>query len=161
MSPPASPQLVRMIFRSARPSDARRLTAIALAAKRHWGYPEEWLRMWREELTVTADRTREWAVWCAEVDGTVVGFCALSGEPPDGELEHLWVEPDSMGRGVGSGLFAHALETAAESGIQRLRIASDPHAEGFYLGRGARRIGSVPSTPAGRRLPLLEVRVER
>jgi hypothetical protein len=44
-------------------------------------------------------------------------------------------------------------------GVERLRIASDPNALGFYEKMGARRIGDVPATPAGRTLPLLELRI--
>jgi hypothetical protein len=46
-------------------------------------------------------------------------------------------------------------------GGARLDIAADPHAEGFYLHVGAHRVGVVPSTPAGRVLPLLAVHLRR
>lgn len=149
-----------MEIRSARATDAPRLTAIAFAAKGHWGYPEAWLRLWEHELTVTADDIQRHEVFLAEEEGAVVGFYAVSGDARAGELEHMWVDPDSIGRGIGSRLFAHALESAAARGVRHLRIASDPNAEAFYLGMGARRIGSVPSTPEGRRLPLLEVTID-
>jgi hypothetical protein len=38
-------------------------------------------------------------------------------------------------------------------------ITADPNAEGFSTRLGARRVGEVPSTPAGRMLPRLEVTV--
>lgn len=148
--------MVRMKIRLARAGDADRLTAIARAAKRHWGYPDEWLRLWEDELTVTADDIRNHRVFCAEDDGVVVGFYAVSSAGSLAELEHMWVEPDAIGRGFGSRLFTHAIATAAEAGAESMRVASDPHAEGFYLHKGARRIGTVPSTPQGRHLPLLE-----
>ena len=44
----------------------------------------------------------------------------------------------------------------ASQGITRVRVVSDPHATGFYRRYGAREIGDVPSTPAPRRLPMLE-----
>ena len=69
--------------------------------------------------------------------------------------EHMWVRPKEIGSGVGRSLFAHLLEQLHAMGATRLRIASDPHAEGFYRRMGARRVGRVPSTPAGRYLPLL------
>lgn len=149
-----------MKIRPAQATDASRLTAIAFAAKGHWGYPEEWLRLWEQELTVTADDIRRYDVFLAEDKEVVVGFYAVSSDAPAGELEHMWVDPDSIGRGIGSQLFSHALQSAAEQGIRLLRIASDPNAEGFYLDKGARRIGIVPSTPEGRELPLLEISVD-
>ena len=52
-------------------------------------------------------------------------------------------------------MFEHAILTLRADGGTTLRIASDPFAEGFYEKMGARRVGDVPSTPEGRRLPLL------
>ena len=46
---------MRTIVRRARPADAAGLTRIAHAAKRHWRYPARWMRLWRDDLTVTAE----------------------------------------------------------------------------------------------------------
>src|SRR5205085_5774346 len=43
-------------------------------------------------------------VWVAEEDGHVVGFIGLDPE----QLEHLYVDPDAQGRGIGGRLFAQA-----------------------------------------------------
>lgn len=66
--------------RRARRDDAETLTAIAHAAKRYWRYPEEWLRLWAEDLTVTPDFIDADRVYCAQRSREVVGFCAVSGE---------------------------------------------------------------------------------
>lgn len=91
----------------------------------------------------------------------MVGFYALVGRPPRLELEHCWVTPAWIGRGVGARLVADAAATARALGATMLRIASDPYAEGFYARLGARRVGAVPSTPRGRTLPLLLLDVRR
>src|SRR5438128_97160 len=39
----------------ARSTDAAKLSAIARAAKAHWGYPAHWLERWCEQLTITAE----------------------------------------------------------------------------------------------------------
>jgi predicted N-acetyltransferase YhbS len=65
-----------------------------------------------------------------------------------------------MGRRHGAALFRHAVGVARDAGAGTLRIASDPHAEGFYRRMGAVRIGEVPSRPEGRTLPLLIVRLD-
>jgi ribosomal protein S18 acetylase RimI-like enzyme len=64
-----------------------------------------------------------------------------------------------MGAGIGARLLREAIEAIAAAGGGTLEIASDPNAEGFYLRMGAIRVGSLPSWPAGRRLPLLVVDV--
>lgn len=74
------------------------------------------------------------------------------------ELEHLFVEPETMGAGVGRALLEHACSRAAELGGCVLVIQSDPSAEGFYRVRGAQRVGERESASvAGRWLPLLEL----
>jgi GNAT superfamily N-acetyltransferase len=60
-----------------------------------------------------------------------------------------------MGTGAGRRLFRHAVQTARTNGGKRLRIESDPNAEGFYLAMGARPAGRVPAKPQGRTLPVL------
>jgi GNAT superfamily N-acetyltransferase len=113
------------------------------------------MRLWKPDLTVDADCIRERPVFCAMRGASVVGFYALSGDGRRRELEHMWVDPDSIGTGVGRLLFSHLVRHLRRDGVTKLTIASDPNAEGFYRKLGARRVGSVPSRPPGRRLPLL------
>ena len=148
-----------VVIRPARASDAPALTRVAHAAKRHWKYPEDWIARWREALTVTPALIARQPVRCAVHGAAVLGFYALAGTGAVRELEHFWVLPAHMGRGVGARLFADAVAALRADGARRLRIASDPFAVGFYLRMGARRAGEWPSTPRGRTLPLLVFRV--
>jgi GNAT superfamily N-acetyltransferase len=96
-------------------------------------------------------------VTVAERDGHLVGFYALAGDPPEGTLEDLFVEPDHNGTGVGRILWEHAIDVARTLGFAHVRLEADPGAESFYLAMGARRCGSVPSgSIPGRFIPLLE-----
>ena len=149
-----------MNIRAPHPTDAQRLTAIALAAKRHWGYSEELISLWRADLTVTPQFIVDCPVFCAVRDSEIVGFNALSRQGETFDLDHLWVEPQHIGIGVGTLLFEHAVRTARSMGGSVLNIASDPHAEGFYLRMGASRVGEVPSRPEGRTLPLLTLVIQ-
>ena len=144
-------------IRRARPDEAGELTRIAHAAKRYWGYPEEWIELWATELTVTPAFIESSPVYVAERVETVLGLYALSGKPPELELEHAWVDPNHLRRGVGRLLLEHAAATTRDLGGRALLIASDPNAESFYLKMGAERIGDVPSNPEGRTLPLLRL----
>lgn len=142
-------------IRRASPADAATLTRIAHAAKRHWGYSDSLIELWKADLTVTVEFLNAHPVYAAVHGEQIVGFYALSREDGVFELEHMWVDPAHMGAGIGRRLFDHAVATARGMGGSVLRIASDPNAEGFYSGLGARRAGEVTSTPAGRVLPLL------
>ncbi len=129
-------------IRATRPEDAARLTEIALAAKRHWGYPERWMEIWREELTVRPEFIAGNETYSAVIDDQYVGFYALTRKNDKLHLLHMWVLPDWMGRGIGRSLFRHALERAKKLGFCQMEIESDPNAEGFYQRMGARRIGT-------------------
>lgn len=146
-----------VVIRPAAVEDAPRLTEIAHAAKRHWGYPERWIEAWRDALTVTPDAIGRWRVRVAVAGDAPAGFHAVSVEGDAAALEHLWVDPPRMGLGIGRTLFADAARTAAEQGARELVIDSDPHAEAFYLRMGARRAGEVPAPMDGipRALPRL------
>ena len=144
------------MIRRAGAGDAEALTALAHAAKRHWRYPEEWMALWRRDLTFTPELIERFPVHVAEDGDAIVGVYALVFAAADCELEHFWVAPTRMGSGVGRALFAHAVERCRAIGARRLWISADPNAEGFYERMGARRVGEVPSTPVGRMLPRLE-----
>jgi GNAT superfamily N-acetyltransferase len=153
--------LVNVIeLRDARPDEAPALSALAQRSKAHWGYSEEFLEACRAELTFTAAGLAGRRAVVAESAGRMLGFYTLDGDPPEGELGNLWVDPAHIGTGVGRRLWAHAVDTARATGFRTLRIDADPHAEGFYLAMGAQRIGAVPSgSVPGRELPLLSVAV--
>lgn len=146
----------------ARPQDCARLSAIAQAAKAHWGYPEPWLEAWRRELTFDADSLRRQEVYVAWVEGVAQGVCALAAAGKEGSLEHLWVHPEAMGLGLGRRLFEHALGRARHLGIERIELWSDPNATDFYEHLGAVHVGDhhgdVLGTP--RILPIYAIAVE-
>jgi hypothetical protein len=64
-------------IRAARPEDAARLTEIAHAAKRHWGYPDGLIRLWHADLTITGDFVDANPTHCAVAGAEVLGFYAL------------------------------------------------------------------------------------
>jgi GNAT superfamily N-acetyltransferase len=146
----------------AKPEDADALTEIAHAAKRHWGYPERWIESWRDTLTIRAEFIAANVAYSAIEDGRAVGFYLLTTESDGLHLDHLWIAPHAMGRGIGRALFEHALEQTRRLGHPILKIEADPNAEGFYTRLGARRVGvTVTSIENQRReLPLLQYDLE-
>jgi ribosomal protein S18 acetylase RimI-like enzyme len=146
----------------ARPEDADALSSIAHAAKRHWGYPETWIVAWRDVLMMRPEFIAENAAYCAVEGDRAVGFYVLTTEDDGMHLDHLWVLPEAMGRGIGRALFAHAAAQAMRSGFGSIRIEADPNAEGFYKRMGAKRVATACSEVCGeaRELPVLVYRVE-
>jgi GNAT superfamily N-acetyltransferase len=167
----ASPPLFVIERRSARstmeiirakPEDADVLTEIAFAAKRHWGYPEPWIQTWCEILTMRPEFVAANLTYSAMEDGRALGFYLLRTESDGLHLDHLWIVPSAMGRGIGRALFEHAVEQAKALGFRAIKIEADPNAEGFYRRMGARRVGVNITEINGqpRELPFLEFRVQ-
>ena len=132
-------------IRRARPGEAPTLSAIAFESKAHWRYSRAQLAAWRDDLAVAADTISSCHAYVADVDARPVGFFVLTPSSPHWELEHLWVLPRAMGRGVGRALLLHATEIAAAGGARAIRIDADPNAEPFYLACGARLVGRRPA----------------
>jgi N-acetylglutamate synthase-like GNAT family acetyltransferase len=146
-----------MLVRAATVAECDRLTEIALAAKRHWRYPEEWIELWRSELIYSPERFVAEEIFVVERDGRVDGVCSLCFDGDSVELESLWVDPKAMGHGLGRVLLEEAIARARGRGVEEMVIVADPHAESFYEKFGAKRVGTKPSKPAGRMLPELRL----
>lgn len=145
----------------AAPQDAATLSKIAFAAKRHWGYPENWLEEWSAALTLSPAYVETHFVYAARFDASLAGFCAWEMQRDFVVLQHLWVQPTLMHHGVGRALFQHAEQWTQAAGAKRIVVESDPHAEGFYRRMGAINIGHAESRVGGviRALPLMEKRI--
>jgi GNAT superfamily N-acetyltransferase len=142
-------------------NDAEALTEIAHAAKRHWGYPETWIAAWRDTLTMGPEFITTNVAYMAVENERPVGFYVLTKEPDGLHLDHLWILPPSMGRGIGRALFEHAAAEVNRLGFRSMKIEADPNAEAFYKRMGALRDGTSTSETCGERrnLPLMEFRI--
>ena len=146
------------MIRRASLEEADHLTQIAFDAKRHWGYPEHWIKHWESDLTISPDFIRDNHVYVAEEDGEIQGFYALSVAGSKAELEHMWVTPDRIGTGLGKDLFLDAMERAAVLNVGAVEIVADPNAAGFYKHMGATQIGEIDASIDGqsRTLPRMK-----
>jgi GNAT superfamily N-acetyltransferase len=148
-----------ILIRRAKPEQAEVLTRIALAAKRHWGYPERWMEIWRPQLTFNPEYFEENESWIAEINHTPIAFYTLTEKDESAWIENLWVSPEFIGKGVGKEMFLHALELARERGYKRIQLEADPNAVGFYEKMGMKKIGERASAVEGqpRVLPIMEL----
>jgi GNAT superfamily N-acetyltransferase len=79
------------------------------------------------------DRTEMW-VWVE--DGLIQGFAA--GDPGNGQIFALFVDPDREGRGIGRALLPLACATLRSAGHSIATLTTDPgtRAERFYRADG-------------------------
>jgi GNAT superfamily N-acetyltransferase len=144
----------------AKSEQAGLLTAITLASKRHWNYPDGWIQTWLPLLTITSEYILANETWVAVVDGQCVAYYSLKYDEEYLWLDNLWVLPEFMGQGIGKQLFQHALERSHVRGVSTLKIEADPNAQSFYEKMGAYKIGEhhtqVDDQP--RILPIMEIK---
>jgi GNAT superfamily N-acetyltransferase len=74
-------------------------------------------------------------VWVAEEDGAVTGFIGI--EP--GYLSHIYVDPESQNRGIGSALLAHA-KALLPGGMQLWVFQRNEGARRLYEREGFRLV---------------------
>ena len=135
--------------------EGERLREIAIASKSHWGYDLERVERWAGDGDYSPQGLSEKEVFVAEAGGRAAGWASLI---PRGEvccLDDLWVEPDWIGKGVGSLLFRHAAERARRLGARVLEWEAEPNAVGFYERMGARRLRDGESSAWGRVNPVM------
>ncbi len=138
--------------------DAARLTAITIAAKSHWGYPEKWMQTWTPMMTITPAYIASHETWIARATKSVAAYYSFR-QDDDLWLDNLWVLPEYMGQGIGRRLLEHALQRAVARGAGFLKIEADPNAVSFYEKMGAYNVGEHPGEVDGqpRILPVMQM----
>lgn len=144
-------------IRPARPDEARALSELAIRSKAYWRYTPEQLEIFRGELTIRPAQIVDGDVHVALEGESIRGFYAVALlDDGRAELDHLFIDPDHLGRRIGQQLFAHACDAGRRLGATALRIQSDPNAAPFYVKMGARFDAEIPSSIPGRNLPCFE-----
>ncbi|WP_039913705.1 GNAT family N-acetyltransferase [Cellvibrio mixtus] len=131
------------------------LRDILIASKGYWGYSQEQLEIWKSNLRFEEKYITRNTVKLILQDEEIIGFFAIAKGDSD-ELDHLWLLPKAIGKGYGNLVFAQILSECNTLGIPSFYVISDPDAEGFYLKKGALKVGEVYSEPQKRMLPKLK-----
>ena len=151
----------RFRIRSAKPAEHLRLSDLGMRSKKVWGYGDAIMAQFRSELTLSARYVDENEVRVAVMDRNIVGYASLTDRGNGvAELEHLFVDPDYMNRGIGTGLFQDAVKLAKAGGNSKLVIQCDPNAVGFYERQGLRVTKFISSSVPGRSIPYFEHSLE-
>lgn len=142
-------------FIAAEAKDADLLRDTLIASKGYWGYSPEQLEIWRSNLKFEDDYIARNTLKLVLKDNEVIGFFAIVKGDCD-ELDHLWLLPGFIGKGYGNLVFEQILVECKALGISSFYLTSDSDAEGFYLKKGAFKVGEVYSEPQKRMLPKLK-----
>jgi GNAT superfamily N-acetyltransferase len=129
-------------IRRATARDAKRLTRLVHSSRAYEGPYAPMIAGYR----VGPDYLETHPVFVAlGEDESLLGFYALILSPP--ELDLMFVADAAQGLGIGRLLIDHMVGEARDAAIEAVRVVSHPPAEGFYLGVGAQRIGTVRANP--------------
>jgi N-acetylglutamate synthase-like GNAT family acetyltransferase len=138
-------------------SDAKSLTTIALQSKAFWGYSEDLIQSWTDELSVSEQMISIMFVFKFLKDDKIVGFYILN-KPKEKSiaLEFLFVLPKYIGQGIGNQLINHAFAKTKEMNCKQMRLLADPNAVPFYESKGFSIIDKIQSSIFNRFLPLMQ-----
>lgn len=136
-------------IRAATDADAERLATVyrnAYAETRELGFP-----MTAESATAddVAAWIRDYRVFVAERDGTVVAGARLDPTDDAVKLSRLAVHSDWKGEGLGTRLLDHAEDLAREWGHDTIRLTTPPehpYLPEFYRDRGYEETEPYPLT---------------
>ncbi len=160
------------MVRKAKIQDAEVLTEIGFNSKGYWSYPKEYYEIWSPELTITPDYIKSNDVFVFENDGKIIGYYSIVELKDDLEvsgitickgfwLEHMFIEPQSIGKGIGGEMFGHLRERCLSRSIHELNILADPNSVGFYEKMGCEYKSEYPSSIRNRTTPYLQLKVVR
>ena len=158
-----------MQFRNALTNEADLLTQLTIDSKRYWKYPEEWIAIWTDDLTLSPEYIEKNMVVVAEQEEEVLGYISLIEHDKNHVvkieesiisggffLDNLFIRPTHIRKGIGEKLVAIAFDWCRERQIKQLYVYSDPYSRGFYEKTGAEYVGEVKSDNiSGRTLPFL------
>jgi len=120
-------------------------------------------KFWQEALSNPNNHT---AVWVAEANKTVIGFCSAGvsrdddRKPDTGEIYAIYVDSKSIGKGVGSSILHKCLETLREQGFKEATLwvlDTNEKTRHFYESKGWKEDGAT-KTEAQDGFDLNEVR---
>jgi predicted N-acetyltransferase YhbS len=134
-------------IRQARVDEATALTQIAVRATKNDGYDESAISRFMPGLNINLALIAAGLVFVAEDDqSSLQGYVALRpmGWPGLILLDSIFVDPDRSRSGVGTQLFATAVEHSRKMAGSVILVYSSPHSVDFYARLGAIRIGTAP-----------------
>ena len=149
-----------LTFTYAVSTDSGLLTSTAFASKKVWGYSDEFMSLWKQELEISEDYISKNTVVKVFHADDFIGFFALKATGNNTvEIDHLWLLPNKIKSGFGKQIFQQIREVLRQQGHQKVWLVAEPNAKGFYDKMGGRVTGQFESKVSGRFLDIYEFEV--
>jgi GNAT superfamily N-acetyltransferase len=127
---------MRTRLRPANPADATAVADVYLASRKAFlpyaplAHDDVEVRRWIAGTLLATD-----GVCVAEEDGHIVGMLAISTDADGGWVDHLYLAPDAVRRGIGAALLHHALARLPRP-VRLYTFAANQGARRFYERHG-------------------------
>ena len=147
-----------MNIQKAKIEDHIRLTEITKKSKAYWGYSDEQMKKWSNNLTITIDYIKTNPVFNLVDENQIVGYYSyLKLENNQVKLDNLFILPEYIGKGFGFFLMNDFLARMRNEKCQKIILDSEPNAEQFYQKIGFTKIGEFETSIKNRFMPIMEM----
>jgi GNAT superfamily N-acetyltransferase len=134
------------IVRKAATGDLEKLNELAVRSEAYWGFDESHMRAFKRNCAVKENHLKTGYVFVIERDAEILGFYHLAGKESGFELEHFYVDPPHIGKGLGRMLWRHLRSFCFHRKVREVTIVCSEFVKDFYFKMGAAYLGKVEST---------------
>lgn len=139
-------------------NDNEILTKITKKSKAYWGYSEEQILKWNDNLTITEAYIETNSVFKLMNNDKTIGYYSyLIKEEKNVILDNLFILPEYIGTGLGKYLMSDFLNRVKNEKFEKITLDSEPNAENFYLKFGFKKIGEFETSIKNRFMPIMEM----
>ena len=138
--------------------DHKILTEITKKSKAYWGYSEEQLLKWSDNLTVTPVYIESNNIFKLTTNLLIIGYYSyIIKEEKTAYLDNMFIAPEYIGKGFGKFLINDFLNRMKTENFKKITLHSEPNAELFYQKMGFIKIGALKTSIKNRFMPIMEM----
>ncbi|MDR6845834.1 GNAT family N-acetyltransferase [Flavobacterium granuli] len=147
-----------MEIKEASTNDNEVLTEITKKSKAYWGYSEEQILKWSDNLTISKDYIENNFVFKLVNNNEIVGYYSfIIKEEKNIILDNLFILPEYIGKGFGKYLMIDFLNRMKNKNFEKITLDAEPNAENFYIKIGFKKIGEFETSIKDRFMPIMEM----
>ena len=144
----------------ANPDDDKILTEITKKSKAHWGYSDEQMEKWSQDLMISKDYIKKSEVYKLSLNDKIIAYYSYFNVNENTvKLDNLFVVPEEMGIGYGKMLMNDCINKTKKEKTAKIILEADPNAEKFYEGFGFLKISQIETSIKNRFLPVMELKL--
>ena len=90
--------------------DSKLLSSTAFNSKKIWGYSNDLMNLWKEDLAIPKKYIQENKTVKVFEGNEFLGFFAIKTiDKQNAELDHLWLKPENIKKNYGREIFSHII----------------------------------------------------